>query len=166
MAVTLTVILTYLIIKYTPYFKRLDQYNNQVKIVLPAEKTLLVKQSDEDSHSVKNKTNPIAKDTVSATENAFKVKLSKAGVSQGSIGNKTKPIVKGNVSPADNLSIIRPSDSDFSIGSYRNRKWKLVASDATKKLSVWRFLKRRRFFKRNTLRKSILNLILKNRNRH
>lgn len=164
MAVSLTVILTYLITEYTLYFKRLDKYNKHVKIVLPAQKSFFIQQSDEDIYSiVKNKTNPIAKDTVSASENAFEIKLSKEGVSQGSIRNKIKPILKETVLPADNFLIIRPSDSDF---SYRNRKSKPVASDAAKKPSVWRFLKGRRLFKRNTFRKSFLNLILKNHNSH
>lgn len=126
MAVTLSVILTYLIVQYMAYFKRRDQFEKQV--MLPAENALFIRRSEMD-------------------------------VSQGFVGSNTKPLVK-RVLPAGNSLFIRPSNGDLYHGTV-DKKTKPISIEEAKKLSVWRFLKRRRSFKRNILRKSIVNLLLK-----
>lgn len=77
----------------------------------------------------------------------------------GTDKRKRKPIAKRTILPAQKGLIIRPSDVNVSRGI--EKKTKPIATDATKNLSVWKYLKTRRLFKRKYLRKSILNLFMK-----
>lgn len=123
MAVTLSVILTYLIVQYMPI--KSHQCDKQVAIILPAGNALFIRPSDEEiSYIVTNKMTPIARGT------------------------------------AHNALIIRNSEVDICHDTFV-KKTKSIATNAPKKPSVWRFLKRRRSMRRNILRKSIVNLLLK-----
>lgn len=159
MAVTISVVLTYLIVKYMPYFKRQDQSDKQVTILLPEKRAFFIRRSDDDvNHSIGDRMNLVSKGTFLPVENAWITGQSKVDISHSTVEKKTRLFVKDTDLPAGNCLIIRPSHVNLNQRTVDNNP---ITIDAAKKLSVWRFLKRRRVLKRNILRKSILNLLLK-----
>lgn len=168
MAVTLAVILTYLITEYTSHFKRQNKHNEQYSISLPANKALFIRNSDQDVNYIITKKNPIAKGTVVANENTLIILVNEADVSNITGENKTNPNAKETVLPVKNLLIIKSSDLDFSNDAVgKNTRQAAIAT--AKKLSTFRYLKRRRLFKRNKLGNTFRNVfskssLFKNRN--
>lgn len=165
MAVTLAVILTYLITEYMSHFKRQNKHNEQYSISLPANKALFIRNSDQDVNYIITTKNPITKGTVVANENTLIILVNDADVSHITGENKTNPIAKDTVLPVKNLLIIKSSDCDDAVGE----KTRQVAIDTAKKLSMFRYLKRRRLFKRNKLGNTFRNVfskssLFKNRN--